>query len=207
MKRTGIIYKVISPSGKVYIGKTVMSLANRKYYHIRSATKLMIDTKFCRAIRKYGAELVWEIIYDGITCSEINNLEIQIISKYNSYKVGYNSTKGGDGTVGLYPSLETRKKMSEAHKGFRHSDDAKRKISVANKNKHVGEETRLKLSLAAKKRDKWTHSRETKNKMSLSVRGRNNHMFGKHHSQETKDRMSKSSKGQKAWNKGVLHTN
>ena len=95
MKRTGIIYKVISPSGKVYIGKTVMGLANRKYYHIRSATKLMIDTKFCRAIRKYGAELVWEIIYDGIPYSEIDNLEIQIISKYNSYKVGYNSTKGG----------------------------------------------------------------------------------------------------------------
>ena len=97
--------------------------------------------------------------------------------------------------------------MSEAHKGFKHSDDAKRKISIGNKNKYVSKETRLKLSVAAKKRDKWKHSEESKEKMSLSARGRNNHMFGKHHSQETKDRMSKSSKGQKAWNKGVLHTN
>jgi hypothetical protein len=53
----GIIYKAVSLSGKVYIGQTIQKLNARKWYHFRIAhdkSKTLYNTKFSRAIRKYG---------------------------------------------------------------------------------------------------------------------------------------------------------
>lgn len=49
-------------------------------------------------------------------------------------------------------SDETRKKLSESHKGKQHSDDSKRKISEAKKGHAVTDKTRRKISEAMKRR-------------------------------------------------------
>ena len=79
---------------------------------------------------------------------------------------GYNLTEGGDGVL---PSEETRRKMSNSHKG---------KIPP-NKGKPMSEETKKKLS-------------ESKKGL---LSGEKNPMFGKHHSEETKQKIGGVHKG------------
>jgi len=100
---------------------------------------------------------------------------------------------------------ETRKKMSEAHKGKKLSEEHKRKISNAlkgNKNmlgKHHSEETKRKMREAKKGYIPWhkgktgVYSEETLEKMSRAKKG-------KHHSEETKRKMSEANRGEKHWN-------
>ena len=117
--KKGLIYKVTSPSGKVYIGKTVESLIRRKDKHISAAfnkNSLVYNTKFKRAIRKYGNALAWEILHDNIPGHRLNNLEITVISEYDSFRYGYNSTLGGEGHLGYKHTVETKAKMSRSRK-------------------------------------------------------------------------------------------
>ena len=69
----GIIYKITSPSGKVYIGQTVKTLHKRKLRHTNTANNpndKRYDTKIARAVRKYGNLLIWEILIEGIKTYE-----------------------------------------------------------------------------------------------------------------------------------------
>ena len=64
---------------------------------------------------------------------------------------------------------ETKKKMRESHKGLHHSDETKKKIGDGNRGKIVSEEAKKKMS------ESWKghkHSEETKKKMSKSQQKR-----------------------------------
>lgn len=111
---SGIIYKCTCiPNGKVYIGQTVNDLRARVKKHERDSRRF--DYKFYRAIRKYGwNSFEWEILVDNVLSIEsLNRLEKFFIQVYNSFKRGYNSTLGGEGTVGIVVSEETRRKISK----------------------------------------------------------------------------------------------
>ena len=95
---------------------------------------------------------------------------------------GYNLTEGGDG--GEIPCEEIRKKISMKLKGRHISEETRRKIS----NSHKG----INIWMKGK-----TLSEETKKKISKSLKGRQSGMFGKHHSEESKKKMSESRKGEK----------
>jgi len=119
--RTGRIYRVISPSGKSYIGKTINSLDYRKSQHHRSTAgknSELYDTKFARAIRKYGELLEWSILEDDILQENITEREMFYIQKFDSVLNGYNISAGGNGgdnITNLSPSKKEAfiKKMSE----------------------------------------------------------------------------------------------
>jgi group I intron endonuclease len=88
---------VTSPSGKVYIGKTSVSLSKRKSDH-----KWLAKTKdfiFGRAIKKYGDLLKWEEIEKVKGLEAANERECFWIDHYksNNKDYGYNLTAGGDG--------------------------------------------------------------------------------------------------------------
>ena len=80
-----------------------------------------------------------------------------------------NKTYGGDGISGYVFSEETKKKLSEAHKGKTHSEESKRKMSEVNKGKTLSEEHKIKLSEAKKGK---TFSEESKRKMSEAHKGK-----------------------------------
>ena len=101
----GNLYKITNTvSGKIYIGKTYVSIEDRWRDHIRCAFRVTKDSlsyvynhKMARAIRKYGPDnFKIELIsqYEEI---ELEQKEMEYIKKYDSYKNGYNSTLGGDG--------------------------------------------------------------------------------------------------------------
>jgi predicted GIY-YIG superfamily endonuclease len=93
-----IIYKVTSPSGKVYIGLSSKSLEQRIAKHKDTARWVRPDGYFQKAITKYGDRLVWEVLHENLTREEALELEIYYIKLNNSNNplYGYNCSKGGE---------------------------------------------------------------------------------------------------------------
>ncbi len=176
------VYKHTSPSGKVYIGITCQNptkrwSGGRGYQH---------NDYFYRAILKYGWEnFTHEILFDGLSKEEACSREMELIKLYDSTdpSKGYNISIGGDaGALGIKMSSETRRKMSESHKGER----------GYNYGKHLSLETREKLRAANLGKH---HSAESRKKMSEARRGERHPNYGKAMSQTTKDRISAANKG------------
>lgn len=103
----GWIYKITNKkNGKIYIGQTIVGIDKRWRQHVADSRNKR--SKFYKAINKYGAS---NFIVEEVECIEVNfnsynknREEISIkldrrerywIAKYDSYKTGYNSTKGG----------------------------------------------------------------------------------------------------------------
>ncbi len=122
----------------------------------------------------------------NITEEEAFKHEIYMIFLYGRKDLGtgilHNRTGGGDGSSGAIRSDETRRKMSEAHKGENHPMYGKT----------LSEETRKKLSESHKGK---IHSEKTRRKMSEAQKGENHYMYGKIHSEETKIKLSEAHKG------------
>lgn len=93
-----IIYKVTNKlNGKIYIGQTCRSLDERIRSHYKSS-RLGSITNFHRALLKYNvSDFNWEIICNCNTKEQLNYLEQKFINEFNSFKMGYNMTDGGDG--------------------------------------------------------------------------------------------------------------
>ena len=139
------------------------------------------------------------IIYlkQNLTEGEAFKHEIYMIAVLGRIDLGtgilHNRTDGGEGISN--PSEETRRKMSETHKGKIVSEESRKRIGEANKN--PSEETRRKKSDANRGENNpnygKTASEETKRKMSEAH---------KNPSEETRRKMSGASKDTKWWNDG-----
>lgn len=110
-----IIYKVTNKlNQKIYIGKTVQSLSKRRSKHYGDAFKRNSKTNFHRALRKYEKDSFDWVVIDTTEDEEtLNRLEVKYISEYNSYKEGYNQTKGANGGL-------TYEKGSELYQRIKH---------------------------------------------------------------------------------------
>ena len=93
-----LIYKATSPSGKSYIGLTSQQLQGRAHQHYTHA-KSSDRFPFYKALRKYGKQIVWEVLESGLSSLEVaGDRERHFISQYQSNVAGkgYNCTEGGD---------------------------------------------------------------------------------------------------------------
>ena len=113
MKQYNYIYKITNlVSGKIYIGKHSTDKLGDSYM---GSGKILGNAK-----SKYGKDAFKkEIIAFSDNEDILNFLERFYIKKYKSTNkaIGYNLTGGGEGHLGYSPTEESRKKMSEAHKG------------------------------------------------------------------------------------------
>lgn len=113
---------------------------------------------FYNAIQKYGWDnFEHNILYTNLTKEEACKKEQELISQFNSMnrEFGYNSTSGGE----IFTmNDETKQKISQALQGNKNglghpcSEEKRRKISEAQKGRKFTEEHKQKLSEAAKKR-------------------------------------------------------
>lgn len=140
------VYKHTSPSGKVYIGITnrdpIKRWGKQGIYYKGSH-------KFYNDIQKYGWDNIQhEILYTNLSAKEAKFKEIELISHYKAFNMSYNITDGGDGSLGLFPNEETRKKIGDASKNRIPSLEVRQKISKTLKSKNIirSEETRRKIS-------------------------------------------------------------
>lgn len=144
-----LVYKHISPSGKVYIGITHLTLAQR---WVRGNGYKQCPL-FYKAIIKYGwNNIEHKVLISNLTEQEAKEVEIQLISYYKSIGMSYNLTNGGDGICGYVHSPEYKERMRQLQLGkpksvitinrqketkkknpYHHTIEAKRKISEAAK--------------------------------------------------------------------------
>lgn len=103
------IYKIQNQiNKKIYIGST--KDPERRWFEHKQSSKL----KSCKsynyplqtAIRKYGVENFYITLICECDISELDELEIFYIKKYDSYNNGYNLTLGGQGNRQLIVSDE-----------------------------------------------------------------------------------------------------
>lgn len=120
----GFIYKITSPSGKAYIGKTVLSLYKRWSVHCGKHTGC---TYLSNAIKKYGRGSMKISLLGVFNVSEIGDHEKRLIAEHGCLSPGgYNITSGGD-TPCVYES--TRAKHSEQSKKMWANPDRREALS------------------------------------------------------------------------------
>lgn len=144
------VYKHTSPSGKVYIGITMRTLAARWG---RNGSGYAHSPHFMAAIQKYGWEnITHEVIAEGLSQAEAEQLEIDLIAEYKATDVahGYNVDRGGS-------------------TGPKHSEATKARISAANSRRVWKPESREKLR---EYRQKHPTTPETGKKIGDANRGR-----------------------------------
>lgn len=206
MKKTCGIYKITSPSGKVYIGQSI-DIYNRfaRYKSLKCASQ----PRLYNSLLKHSFEKHYFEIIKICEHFELNDYERHFQDLYNSSGVfGLNCllTKSKDksgelnietknkirkANTGNINSTEARKKISIANTGRKLSIETKNKISNSNKGHYVSEETRQKIS-QANNGNKYNVGKklteETKLKISCKLKGFK-------HSEITKNKMSKSQIG------------
>lgn len=131
MNKNYIVYKHTAPNGKIYIGQTGQKNPKRRW---QNGEGYKPNAHFYNAIKKYG----WDnfehvIVADGLTKEEADWLEKFLIDYYETTDraKGYNNTSGGDGSFEM--TDEVKRKMSEARKGIKKSDEHRKHLSEANK--------------------------------------------------------------------------
>ena len=125
----GIIYKIENMiNHKVYIGQTSQERGFKDRYCRKGKGIEIVYNSYLyeqkhnryynihlfKAIEKYGfdAFVVDEIFDAALTECELNEKEIFYIEKFDSFRNGYNSTLGGDGTSGYKPPTGKKHKQS-----------------------------------------------------------------------------------------------
>lgn len=130
VKGYAVIYLLTSPSGKRYVGQTFNF--DKRYSDYRRNKQSSIGKKLRNALWKYSGIENFDIkilatieTTDNIQSVKVklNELEIFYIQEYDTFKSGYNSTAGGEGSVGRVTSEETKERISKGNKGKRAVDD------------------------------------------------------------------------------------
>ena len=110
---TGIIYKYTSPSNKVYVGQTINEYNRKNAF--KNIKHLYAGGKIDKARLKYGPDNFQYEVLETIKKNSkkelletLNNLEVQYITKYDSFKNGYNSTPRGQ-YLYEYTSIDKQK--------------------------------------------------------------------------------------------------
>ena len=142
-------------NGKIYIGITSQKPEDRWG---SQGCNYKSSPHFYSAIQKYGWDnFEHNILFTGLTKEQSCLKEQELIKEYNSMnrEFGYNSTSGGDIFV---MNEETKQKISQAMIGNQNnlghpcSEEKKKKISDAQRGKKFTEEHKQKLSEAAQNR-------------------------------------------------------
>jgi group I intron endonuclease len=167
-KKSYAIYRIKSPSGKIYIGKDEY-FPSRMNSHRRIAEnprKVEYNSPIHRAIRKYGwSVMIVEVVdQNAKSVEELKRREKIWIRLHKSKHKGYNQTLGGDGTQGFKHSDSTKEKLRQMklgtkmpkdycrllglrRLGTKHSEETKQRIAAGNRGKIVADITKQKLRI------------------------------------------------------------
>lgn len=130
---TGVIYKYHSPSGKIYLGQTLLPQRKRIDKHKHEALVKKCETPFGHAIRKYG----WDVIRKTYTVMETveagnrADLKAKLTERENYYIMLLDTFV----PKGYNVKFTNQRELSE----YRDRDAMYSKISKALKGKHMNE--------------------------------------------------------------------
>lgn len=95
----GFIYKITNKvNGKIYIGKTLKTIEGRWKDHVEDYQRPRFEKRpLYSAMKKYGVENFSVEEVEECSSEILSEREIYWIDFYDSFRSGYNATKGGDG--------------------------------------------------------------------------------------------------------------
>lgn len=183
MKNICGIYKITSPSGKVYIGQGV-NIYKRYLSYKNGHSKNQV--RLYNSILKHGFDShVFEVI-EECDFEQLNIRERHWQDFYDVLsKMGLNCVLTPTEELKYIASTETREKWSKQRKGEGNHMFGKSHSEI----------TKQKISDAHKGREGKPHTEEYKQKLSKERAGEKHPMYGKKHTEETKQKMSSSRKG------------
>lgn len=173
------IYKWTSPSGKSYIGQAINLKKRCREFKRTNCYYTSKGSAIDNARAKYPNWEDWKYeVLEECSIDQLDEREIYWINFYETYKKGYNSTTGGDGTKGRVLTEEQKQKLSERQlkaiqegklnewwsserlkkqtsERFKNrvwTEEQKQKISDALKGQPLLEETKLKISQSLKEK-------------------------------------------------------
>lgn len=186
------------------------------YRHVRKDTNevfyiglsLKDDEKYKRAYSIHSRSVFWKnivkkteyevhIMLDNLSNDVAKEKEKEFIALYGRSDGGCgtlcNLTDGGDGSINLYISDETRSKLSKASSGENnpmfgktHSEDAVNKIKAANIGRKRTDKAKENMRLGQIGRK---HPQEVRDKISASNKNRVPAFIGRKHTDETKEKL------------------
>ena len=136
-------------NGKIYVGQTCRQPENRWL----NGKGYAPGSHFGHAVAKYGWDgFDHEIVRENMTLEEADQLEQELIEKYDSRNPdkGYNVTEGGGGSAGTKHTAETKEKLRRLQKeriaktgkvnfkGQKHTPESIAKMRASHKGKHTG---------------------------------------------------------------------
>jgi group I intron endonuclease len=215
MKICGI-YKITSPSKKIYIGQSIDIMSRwRSYKNMNCKDQGLLY----RSLHKYGSENhLFEVIC-RCNRNELNELEQYYISLYQTFNTKYGLNLASGGTFNCSYTEETRKKQSEKKKGltspmkgkkhskeslekmriasignthmkgYKFSDESKKKLSKSHTGLTYVFSEQHKLNMSKAKKKEWEQGTRK------SINGENNPFYGKKHSPEIMARIIDKTKG------------
>ena len=158
--RKGIIYVYFNRAKyekegieKYYVGQTIGTMEQRAKKDGRGYcwANPNCNNKFANSIRKWGWDAFEGRVLEEVYEEDLNELEKFYIEQFDSFKNGYNSTLGGEGTRGYNYDKKTKKKMSDSAKRRFESQEERKKQSEAIKKRFENPKEIEKMSKALKK--------------------------------------------------------
>lgn len=138
------VYRIINcVNGKCYVGSS-KNLSRRKKDHMRlleSGTHH--STKLKNSLRKYGL-LAFE--FEVLEHCEVDVLlirEAHWMAVYDTVNSGYNMRRDPSTNLGVRPSAEARRKMSEAQKGRVVPEHVRQKMSEATRGRDMSRQVQI----------------------------------------------------------------
>ena len=157
-RRDFVVYEILYPNGKRYIGKDGNWPCRRKY-HIRESAKTSPNMLCEKKMAQYGWVHI-AIIARGLTEKEANLAErffIKLfranICQWGAAGGGYNRTNGGDGSSGYVHTEEVRRNQSIRSKNM--TPENRQKLLDAcrrQKGKKLSETAKLNIAAGARRR-------------------------------------------------------
>lgn len=199
MKICGI-YKITSPTGKVYIGQSVDCMNRKRTYSYLQCKK---QRKLLASLLKYGFDAhKFEVIHQ-CERDELPSLEKYYVDLHGTFNSehGLNIRDGGGNRARI--SEEQKAKTSKTLTGKRHPPDRVAKNRAAQIGKKWTAERRMQVRHGNTRPNLGkTASLELRMKMSLARKGGSSWMKGKHHSEATRERLRELASGERNPNYG-----
>ena len=167
------IYKITSPSGRVYIGQSRNIQKRFSGYKQDWFLKSDKQPRLRNSLNKYGVDShIFEVteicLIDDLDLKERYYQEIYDVLGVN----GLNCVLVSSENKPHIRSIETRIKISKAHKGKKLSEETKNKIRLANIGK---KQTNKTIEKRARKLKGYKHTSDFSSKISKRMSGGKNH--------------------------------
>jgi group I intron endonuclease len=154
------IYKILSPTNKIYIGQSIDIKRRFKEYKTFQCKQ---QPKIHNSLKKYGPENhIFEII-EECSLEQLNEKELYWKIYYNSINEGLNCELYDNG---IGPRSEvTKQKISLALKGNKHNLGKKRSDKTKKKQSEIAKSQLWRKNIGQKQKGKSKHSDQHINKM------------------------------------------